>query len=122
MKVLIVEPGRHPREADIPHTTKAMQEVVGGYIDAVYLWEEGVAFVCDDEGALKEVPFNRVLPTGNPIFGNFFICGVEDDDFTDLPPDKIEKYKKLLYNPVTVSDPDALRISLLKSFRIIELL
>ena len=30
MKVLIVEPGKYPREADIEHTLEAEQEVVGG--------------------------------------------------------------------------------------------
>ncbi len=36
MKILIVEPGRYPCAADIPHTLRAMQEVVGGYIQAIY--------------------------------------------------------------------------------------
>ena len=33
MKVLIVEPGKYPREADIEHTLEAEQAVVGGTID-----------------------------------------------------------------------------------------
>ena len=37
MKVLIVEPGKYPREADIEHTLEAEQAVVGGTIEAVYL-------------------------------------------------------------------------------------
>ena len=32
MKVLIVEPGKYPREADIEHTLEAEQAVVGGTI------------------------------------------------------------------------------------------
>ncbi|MGN1370365.1 MAG: DUF3846 domain-containing protein, partial [Aristaeellaceae bacterium] len=36
MKILIVEPMKHPRVADIPHTLEAMQQTVGGYIQAVY--------------------------------------------------------------------------------------
>ena len=32
MKVLIVEPGKYPREADIEHTLEAEQAVVGGMI------------------------------------------------------------------------------------------
>lgn len=32
MKVLIVEPGKHPREADIPSGLESLQKVVGGYI------------------------------------------------------------------------------------------
>ena len=32
MKVLIVEPGKYPREADIEHTLQAEQKIVGGAI------------------------------------------------------------------------------------------
>ena len=38
MKVLIVEPGKYPREADIEHTLEAEQAVVGGTIEVVYPW------------------------------------------------------------------------------------
>ena len=41
MKVLIVEPGKYPREADIEHTLEAEQAVVGGTIEAVYPWRFG---------------------------------------------------------------------------------
>ena len=34
MKVLIVEPGKYPCEADIEHTLEAEQAVVGGTIEA----------------------------------------------------------------------------------------
>ena len=40
MKVLIVEPGKYPREADIEHTLEAEQAVVGGTIEAVYPWKD----------------------------------------------------------------------------------
>ena len=41
MKVLIVEPGKYPREADIEHTLEAEQAVVGDY-DIIH----GTFFVC----------------------------------------------------------------------------
>ncbi len=34
MKVLLVEPMKHPRPVEIPHALEAMQELVGGYISA----------------------------------------------------------------------------------------
>lgn len=40
MKVLIVEPGKYPHEADIEHTLEAEQAVVGGTIEAVYPWRD----------------------------------------------------------------------------------
>ena len=38
MKVLIVEPGKYPREADIEHTLEAEQAVVGGTIETMRDW------------------------------------------------------------------------------------
>ena len=49
MKVLIVEPGKYPREADIEHTLEAEQAVVGGTIEAVYPWRDSACIVCNDK-------------------------------------------------------------------------
>ena len=48
MKVLIVEPGKYPREADIEHTLEAEQAVVGGTIEAVYPWRDSACIVCNE--------------------------------------------------------------------------
>lgn len=47
MRVLIVEPGKYPREADIEHTLEAEQAVVGGTIEAVYPWRDSACIVCN---------------------------------------------------------------------------
>ena len=99
MKILIVEPCKSPREADIPHTLEAMQNVVGGYIQAIYPWEDQVALVCDEEGLLKRSPFNRLISPENPVFGTFFLCGLAEESFSDLPQAMIEKYAQLLRTP-----------------------
>lgn len=36
MKVLIVEPGKHSRKADIAHTLESMQAIVDGCIEITY--------------------------------------------------------------------------------------
>ena len=61
MRVLIVEPGKAPREAVIAHTLEAMQAVVGGPIQAVYPFEEPVALICNDESKSLGLPWNRML-------------------------------------------------------------
>ena len=43
MRILIVEPGKHPRVAEIENTLEKLQETVGGYIQAVYPWEDNIA-------------------------------------------------------------------------------
>lgn len=60
MKVVFLEPGEKACVRDIPHTLEEMQKAVGGYIQAVYPWEDAeAALVCDEEGLLKKSPFNR---------------------------------------------------------------
>lgn len=99
MKILIVEPGKHPRIAEIPHTLEAMQETVGGYIQAVYPWDDPVGLVCDEEGLIRKAEFNRLVSPELAIFGTFFLCGLDDDDFTDLPDELIPKYEQLFHDP-----------------------
>ena len=99
MKILMVEPERHPKIAEIPHTLEAMQQTVGVYIEITYPWREPIALVCDEEGMLKQLPFNRLVAPQNAIFGTFFLCGIGEEDLTDLPEELADKYMRLLYDP-----------------------
>lgn len=100
MKILIVEPGKHPRVEEIPHTLEKMQETVGGRIQATFPWRDPVALVCDEEGMLKGCELNRVISDRMAIVGTFFLCGAGDEDFEDLSPEMIDKYTALLYDPI----------------------
>ncbi len=99
MKVLIVEPRKRPRRADIPHTLEEMQKLVGGYIEIIYPFDDPIAVVCDDEGKLKGYELNRVLKNIDIIAGTFFIAGVGEEDLTDLPEELIEKYEEVFRYP-----------------------
>ena len=105
MNVLVVEPGYLPYEKEIPDTLdsdehlRAMQEIVGGFIEAIYPFEEEVAIVCNEEGLINGLPFNRSVPGGyGGVFGTFFICGLGEEDFCSLPPDLMERFKKEFRN------------------------
>ena len=99
MKVLIVEPGKRPIKADIDHTHHNLQKVVGGYIQAIYPWDDPVALVCDEEGLLKQREFNRYAAPEVAIFGTFFICGLGEEDFASLPKELQKKYEELFHQP-----------------------
>ena len=99
MKVLIVEPGKNPRTAHISPELSSLQATVGGYIQTIYPWDDPVAVVCDEEALLKDSEFNRLITPEVAIFGTFFICGLGDEDFTDLPDAMIAKYAQLLHDP-----------------------
>ena len=49
MIVLKVEPGIAPERIEITGDLKSMQEVVGGSIQAIYLYEAPIALVCHEE-------------------------------------------------------------------------
>ena len=104
MNVLMVEPGKVPYEKDIGDGLKAMQDAVGGYIQAVYPYEDPVALVCNEEGKIEGLPLNRALKTEEGeiydiISGNFFICGLGEENFCSLSPELAEKFKEEFNHP-----------------------
>ena len=101
MKVLIVEPGKRARIGEIGDDLKSTQNAVGGYIEVVYPFEDpDVVLVCNEEGKLTGMDLNRALRSEDGeiydiVAGTFFVAGLSEDDFTSLPDDLMEKYKKM---------------------------
>ena len=102
MKVLVVEPGYLPYEKEILDSAdhlEQMQAIVGGLIEPIYPYHEEVAIVCNEEGLINGLPFNRSVPGGyGGVFGTFFICGLGEEDFCSLPPELMERFKKEFRN------------------------
>lgn len=97
MNVLVVEPGVAPYEKEI-NGLHEMQETVGGLITAIYPFEDLVGVVCNDEGILLNLDYNRSMPGGyGGVFGTFFVCGLGEEEFATLPPNLMEKYKKYFH-------------------------
>ena len=97
MEVLLVEPGKEARIAEIGDGLKSLQAAVGGWIEAVYPFDDPVALVCNDEGKIMQMPLNRALRGEDgriydAVAGPFFICGLGEDDFCSLPKDLQDKY------------------------------
>ncbi len=97
MEVLLVEPGKEARIAEIGNDLKSLQATVGGWIEATYPFDDPVALVCNDEGKIMQMPLNRALrgedgKIYDAIAGPFFICGLGEDDFCSLPKDLQAKY------------------------------
>ena len=85
MRILKIEPEHKPERADIPDTLEAMQEVVDGYIQAVYPFEEPVALICNEEGKLYDI-----------ISGTFFLCAAPPDaeNFQSLSEEQLLYYEE----------------------------
>ena len=106
MTVLIIEPGKVPRRAEIGNDLKSMQEVVGGLIQAVYPFEEPVVLICNEEGKLQNLPMNRFLMDENGVVydlvvGTFFLCSApaDSEDFESLSEEQINHYQEMFRSP-----------------------
>ena len=104
IKVLVVEPDKCPYTKDIENELHTLQQIVGGYIEAVYPFEDPVAVICSEEGKLIGMPLNRSLrdSEGNIydiIAGTFLVVGLTEDDFGSLSPDQIHKFTSHFKTP-----------------------
>ena len=106
MRILVVEPERRPEVKEINGSLKAMQGIVGGYIQAIYPFDDPVALVANDDGKHLNLPANRGLRDKNGqiydiVVGTFFLCGapVDSDHFVSLTPEQIERYRERFYTP-----------------------
>ena len=105
MRVLLVEPGDYPKSVSVDGSLKSLQDLVGGLIQAIYPFEDPVAIICNEEGKLEGLEPNRALrhPETHQVYdiicGSFFICGLGEDDFDDLSPVLLEKYREMFYYP-----------------------
>ena len=112
MKVLIVEPGKRPIKADIDHTLHNLQQIVGGYIQAIYPFEEPIALICNEEGKLLNLPFNRALTMDGKIYdivcGTFFLCSapLHSDAFESLNEEQIRIYTRHFMAPEVILQTD----------------
>ena len=104
MNVLMVEPGKAPYETQIGDDLQSMQALVGGYLEAVYPFEQPVALVCRESGKLDGLTLNRALRDSDGdiydiIAGTFFIAGLGESDFTDLPHELAEQFAEQFRQP-----------------------
>lgn len=66
--------------------------------------------VCNDEGKLLGLPWNRTLTDdhGVPydiVCGTFFVAGLKEDDFASLTEQQIEKYQNKYSHEMILSVP-----------------
>ena len=97
LRVVLVEPGKTARIAEIDSSLEGMQKTVGGYIQAVYPFPETVCLVCNEEGKLQGLPLNRALrDEDNSIYdiiaGTFFVCDCSTENFKSLNEEQLKRY------------------------------
>ena len=104
MKVLVVEPEKEPYVKEISSGLSSLQKEVGGFIEAVYPFEDPVAIICNEEGKLEGLPLNRALRDEDGhvydiIAGTFLIAGLSEDNFCSLDDAQLEKFSAMYKKP-----------------------
>ena len=78
-------------------------KTVGGWIEAVYPFEEEVCIVCNEEGKINRMPLNRAIRCEGQITdiiaGPCFICSCDKASFGSLSEAQQEKYLKMFKYP-----------------------
>ena len=107
MRIIVVEGGKRPYEAELEHDLESMRRCVGGNIEVVY--EPGgrdAAMICNDEGKLLGLPLNRALRDEKGeiydiIAGTFFICSAPPDseNFTSLTDEQVDYWMERFAKP-----------------------
>ena len=104
MRVLKVEPYQLPEVKEIDSGLSSLQHEVEGWIEATYPFEDPVAIICNEEGKLNGMEYNRAIRDENGevreiIAGPFLIVGLGEEDFTSLSEDMVQKYKRMFEQP-----------------------
>lgn len=102
--VVLLEPDKMARVAEIGSSLEGMQKVVGGDIEAAYYFDEEVCVVCNDEGKINGMPLNRAVYGSDKemmdiIAGSAFICDCSGERFASLTKEQISRYTEKFKYP-----------------------
>ena len=98
IKVVLVEPGKLARVAEIGTELEDLQKTVQGLIEAYYPFEEEVCIVCNEESKYNGMKLNRAVydPDSKEmmdiIAGPFFICDCSGEEFASLSEEQQKRY------------------------------
>lgn len=102
--VVACYPGKTATVIRIQNTLEAKQAFVGGYIQAVYPFDDPVALVMNEEGKLTGMePCRALFAEDGSIYdiivGPFLICGLDDEGFVSLTPQQQKEYLAMFRHP-----------------------
>jgi hypothetical protein len=105
LRVVGIEPGKSAYEAEISNSLRAFQQAVRGNIEMFCPFEDNAAIICNEEGKIDGLPFNRTVH-GEPMVGNLVIVGDDGEgNFCSLTDEQIQQYLAAFQSP-EVTDPD----------------
>ncbi len=104
LSVLLVEPRSYPKRTEIRKDFEDMHKLVGGYIEALYPFEDPVCIICNEDGKIKGLELNRSLRDEDGeiydiLAGNFLIVGLTDEGFCSLTKGQKKHFEELFHQP-----------------------
>ena len=94
MRVMSKEPGKGWKVAEIENTLEALQQGVGGKLEAVTLASDA-CILCNEEGRLLGMPYNITI-CGVSFVGQLLIVGIAGEDFAGLTEQQVDRLRTLL--------------------------
>lgn len=96
IRVLVKEPGKDPKIQMVDNTLKALQNLVGGYIETVEL-DHGVCLICNENGKIIDLPENFWAPWDDTIVGTAVFVSFDDDgNFAGISDEQIDYAEKFI--------------------------
>lgn len=89
IKVVLQEPGEISRIVEVPNTLRAIQELVGGYIEVHPICND-LLIVMDEEGRFKGLPENVCCVQYGKIVGAVFVTAAAGEEFRSLTAEEIQ--------------------------------
>lgn len=89
MKAIRKRPGARPELIEIENELTALQQAVGGYLEAVTLGNDWCV-LCDEEWRFKGEASNCSI-NGVEFGGAILVVGIAGEDFTDIPQEVADR-------------------------------
>ena len=104
IKVVLLEPGKLARTAEIGTSLEDLQKIVDGLIEAYYPFEEQVCIVCNEESKINGMQPNRSVKNEDGVMEDFicgpaFICDCRGESFDSLSDEQLVRYTKMFRYP-----------------------
>ena len=106
MRVVYVEPNKPPYVAEVEDTLEGKQKAVQGYIEPVYIENDGTCLIGNEEAKLIGMEGNRRIGPSSIIAGPFFVCGTTEEDFRGLTDEEVAKYMDRFKDPELISQDE----------------
>lgn len=105
MVAVTVKPNQTAVITNIGNDLESLQKFVGGYIAVIYPFKDTACLICNEEGQLKGLEFNRTLKDKSELYddvicGNFIICSFDyDGNFKSLTAMQSLRYLDMFFDP-----------------------